>query len=42
MYEVTLEPQCHVFVVFALLFAELISEGLNFFLLFKDTYPQFP
>jgi len=42
MYDVMLEPRCHVFVVLARLFTELVTEGLNFFLLFKDTYLQFP
>lgn len=42
MYGVILEPRCHVLVVLALLFTELITEGLNFFLLFEDSYSQFP
>jgi len=41
MYDVILEPGCRVFVVLALLFTDLITEGMNFFLLSKDTCPQF-
>jgi len=42
MFDVILERRCHVFVVLELLFTELITEGLTFFHLFKDTYPRFP
>jgi hypothetical protein len=42
MYDVIVESRCHVFVVLALLFTDLITEGSNFFLLLKDTFPQFP